>query len=48
MDLFHSLDNLKSPLAAVAFCRNTRVYNVRFGAVIELLVVVSINGFLGH
>ena len=46
MDLFHSLDNLKSQLASVAFCRNTGVYNVRNGAVIELPVVVSINGFL--
>ena len=48
MDLFHSLDNLKSQLASVAICRNTGVYNVRNGAVIELLVVVSINGFPHH
>ena len=48
MDLFHSLDNLKSPLASVAFCRNTGVYNVRNGAVAELPVDVSINGFPRH
>ena len=48
MDLFHSLDNLKSRLASVAFCRNTGVYNARNGAVIEFSVVVSINGFPRH
>ena len=46
MDLFHSLDNLKSQLVSVAFCRNTGVYNVRNGAVIELPVDVLIKGFL--
>ena len=35
MDLFHSLDNLKSQLASVAFCMNTGVYNVRNGSVIR-------------
>ena len=35
-------------LASVAFCRNTGVYNVRNVAVIELTVVVSINGFPRH
>ena len=48
MDLFHSLDNLKSQLASVALCMNKRVYNVRNGAVIELPVDVSINGFHRH
>ena len=44
MDLFQSgqLDE------SVAFCRNTRVYNVRNGDVIELAVVVSIPKLLGH
>ena len=48
MDLFHSLNNLKSQLASVAFYRNKGVYYVRNGAVIELPVVVSINGFNRH
>ena len=48
MDLFHSLDNLKSQLASVAFCRNTGVYNAWNRAVIEWPVVVSINGFPRH
>ena len=48
MDLFHSLDNLNSLLASVVFLMNTGVYNVRNGAVIELPVVVSINGFPRH
>ena len=48
MDLFHSLDNLKGQLASVAFCRNTGVYNVWSGAVIELPVDVFINGFPRH
>ena len=48
VDLFHSLDNLKSQLASVAFCRNTRVYNVQSGAVIDLPVDISINGFPRH
>ena len=43
MDLFHSLDNMKSQLASVAFCRNTGVYNVQNGAVVEFPVVISIN-----
>ena len=37
-DLLHSLDNVKSQLASVVFCRNT-------GAVIEFPIDVSINGF---
>ena len=41
-------NNLKSQLASVTVCRNTGVYNVRNGAVIELLVVASINGFPRH
>ena len=48
MDLFDSLDNLKSQLASVAFSRNTGVYNVQNGAMIELPVDVSINGFPRH
>ena len=48
MDLLHRLDNLKSQLASVAFCRNTGVYNVRNGVVIELPVVISMNGFSRH
>ena len=48
MDLFQSLENLKSQLASVAFCRNTGVYNVRSGDVIELPVDVSINVFPRH
>ena len=35
VDPFHSLDNLKIT-ASIAFCRNSVVYNVRNGAVIEL------------
>ena len=42
MDLFHSLDNLKSQLASIACSRNTGVYNVQAGAVIESPVVVLI------
>ena len=45
MDPFHSLDILKNQFASIAFCRNSAVYNVRNGAVIELPVVVSIKGF---
>ena len=48
MDLFHSLNNLKSQLASVDFCRNTGVYNVGNGVVIEFPVVISINGFPRH
>ena len=44
VDAFHSLDNF----ASVAFCRNSGVYNVRNGAVIELSFVVSIIGFPRH
>ena len=45
MDPFDSLDNLKIHFASIVFCRNSEFYNVRNGAVIELPVVVSINGF---
>ena len=48
VDPLHSLDNLKNQFASIAFCRNTAAYNVRNGAVIELLVVVSIKGFRRH
>ena len=48
MDLFHCLENLKSKLASVVFFRNTGVYNVRSGSVIELPIDVSINGFHRH
>ena len=48
VDLFHTLDNLKNQFASIAFCWNSEVYNVRNGAVIELPVVVSINGFPRH
>ena len=36
VDPFHSLDILKNHFASVAFCRNSGVYNVQNGAVIEL------------
>ena len=42
MDPFHSLDILKNHFASVAFCRNSGVYNVQNGAVIELSFVVSV------
>ena len=45
MDPFPSLDNLKNQFTSIAFCRNSKVYNVRNGAVIELPIIVSINGF---
>ena len=45
VDPFHSLDNLKNHIASITFCRNSAVYNVRNGAVIELSIVVSIKGF---
>ena len=48
MDLFHSLDNLKNHFASIAFCRDSAVYNVRNGAVIELSFVVLIKGFPRH
>ena len=48
MDLFRSLDKLKIQLASVAFSLNTGVYNVRNGVVIELPVVIVINGFPRH
>ena len=48
MNPFHSLDNLKNQLGSIAFCRNTEVCNIRNGAVIELPVVVSINGVPRH
>ena len=41
-DPFHSLDNLKNHFASVAFCRNSGVYNVQNGAVIELSFVVVV------
>ena len=48
VDPFHSLDNLKNHFASVAFCRNSGVYSVQNGAVIELSFVVSVKGFPGH
>ena len=45
MDPFHSLDILKNHFASVAFCRNSGVYDVQNGAVIELSFVVSVKGF---
>ena len=48
VDPFHSLDNLNNHFASIAFCRNSVVYNVRNGAVIELSFVVSIRGFPRH
>ena len=48
VDPFHSLDNLKNHFASVAFCRNSGVYNVQNGAVIELSFVVSVKGFPRH
>ena len=42
VDPFPSLDNLKNHFASVAFCRNSGVYNVQNGAVIELSFVVSV------
>ena len=47
-DPFHSLDNLKDQLASIAFYRNSEVFNLRNGTVIELPVVVSITGFPRH
>ena len=44
VDPFHSLVSLKNQLASVAFCRNTGVFKVRNGALIELPFGVSING----
>ena len=46
VDPFHSLDNMKNHFATIAFCRNSVVYKVRNGAVIELSFVVSIRGLL--
>ena len=40
MDPFHSLVILKNHFASVAFCRNSEVYNVQNGAVMELSFVV--------
>ena len=48
MDLFHSMDNWKHQFSSIAFCKNSSVYNVRNGVVIELPVVVSIKGFPRH
>ena len=48
MDPFHRLDILKNHFASVAFCRNSGVYNVQNGAVIELSFVVSVKGFPRH
>ena len=42
MDPFHSLDILKNHFASVAFCRNSGVYNIQNGAVIELSFVVVV------
>ena len=36
VDPFHSMENLKNHFASIAFCRNSAVYDVRNGAVIEL------------
>ena len=38
MDPFHRLDILKNQFASVAFCRNSGVYNVQNGAVIEVVL----------
>ena len=48
VDPFHSLDILKNHFASVAFCRNSEVYNVQNGAVIELPFVVSVKGSPRH
>ena len=48
VDPFHSLDNFKNHFASIAFCRNSVVYNVWNGAVIELSFVVSMRGFPRH
>ena len=49
VDPFHSLDNLKNHFASIVFFgKNSAVYNVRNGAVIELSFVVSIKGFPRH
>ena len=48
VDPFHSLDILKNHFASVTFCRNSGVYNVQNGAVIELSFVVSVKGFPRH
>ena len=45
---FHSLDILKNYFTSVAFCRNSGVYNVQNGAVIELSLVVSVKGSPRH
>ena len=48
VDPFHSLNILKNQFAFVAFCRNSGVYNVQNGAVIELSFVVSVKGTSRH
>ena len=48
VDPFHSLDILKNHFASVAFFRNSGVYNVQNGAVIELSFVVSVKGSPRH
>ena len=48
VDPFHSLDILKNHFASVAFCRNSGVYNVQNGAVIELSFVISVKGSPRH
>ena len=48
VDPFHSLDILKNHFASVVFCRNSGVYNVQNGAVIELSFVVSVKGSPRH
>ena len=48
MNPFHSLDNLKNHFASIAFYRNSTVYIVRNGAVIELSFIVSIKGLPRH
>ena len=48
VDPFHSLDNLKNHFVAVTFCKNSGVYNVQNGAVIELSFFVSVKGSPRH
>ena len=48
MDLFHSLDNLKSQPASVSFYRSSKAYSGRSGAVTEWPIVVSSDRFPRH
>ena len=45
MDPFPNLDNLNNQFVSATFCRNCNVWN---GAVIELPIVISIDGFHRH